>query len=655
MYYNCVKINIVGDIIEGGFNMLGNKRKTIGVFATQIHREFQDLLCRGICSRAYDLGYNVAIFSNYMGYNELIYEIGERDIANLPIYEDLDGIVIVPDTINDFIINVTDNIKRFSNCPVVSVKENMSEYYNVLFEEDTALDDIIHHFINHHKFTKINFLTGPRDNLVSDQRLSAYRRILAEYDILIEEERIYYGDFWKDAAEDAVESWFVDSEKRPQAIICANDFMAISVCNALAKRGILVPQDIAVTGCDNISISMDFTPAITTVGMPVFDMGMMAVDKIHMHNQGISQEGISYLKSITYIRESCGCKTKDSAENVLRRRNHLIDTVEDKDKSIFNNANMSISLTGTTTLDDLRSKLSKYIYLNEGFSSFYMCLFSEWDRDKDKVNMWMDKDVTMEVGIKNGTLLKKVDYNIKNLLPAIYMDEEPQFYYFNMLHHQEKCYGFTAISFERFQAYKPSYQGWLINVCNALENIKTHNALNRLVYKLEDMSIKDELTGLYNRRALHTLGQKYLDQSIKNHSSLMVFSADMDNMKYINDNYGHSKGDIAIKVVADSLMDASEDDEICIRMGGDEYSVIGVEYDNNKMSGFVKKFEDSIKKFNQDPAYDFMISISYGWSVTQANKDTDLEECLSLADRKMYQQKYEKAEKRFKQMETRKD
>lgn len=635
--------------------MFGDKRKTIGVFATQVHREFQDLLCRGICSRAYDLGYNVAIFTNYMGYNDLMYEVGEQDIANLPIYGDLDGIIIIPNTVNDFLVKITDNIKTTSNCPVVSIKENMSEYYNVLFEEYTALDDIIYHFINHHKFTKINFLAGPKDVLASEQRLSAYQRILTEYGIPIEEERIYYGDFWKDAAEDAVESWLVDSENRPEAIICANDFMAIAVCNSLAKRGILVPQDIAVTGCDNISISMDFTPAITTVGIPVFDMGMKAVDKIHMHNQGIAQENITYLKSITYIRESCGCKTKDSAENVLKRRNHLIDTVEDKDKAIYNNANMSISLTGTTTLEDLASKLSVYIHLNEGFSSFYMCLVGEWDRDKDKVSMWVDNDVTMEVGIKNGKLLEKVDFNIKDLLPTIYLDEEPQFYYFNMLHHQQKCYGYTAISFERFQAYKPSYQGWLINVCNALENIKTHNALNRLVYKLEDMSIKDELTGLYNRRALHTLGQKYLEQSFNNQSSLMVFSADMDNMKYINDNYGHSKGDIAIKVVADSLMGAAEDDEICIRMGGDEYSVIGVEYDNNKMTNFVKKFEDAIKRFNQDPAYDFIISISYGWSITQTNKDTDLEECLSLADKIMYQQKYEKAEKQLKQKETRKD
>lgn len=631
--------------------MFENGRKTIGVFVTQVHREFQDLLCRGICSRAYDLGYNVAVFSNYMGYGELMYELGERSIANLPIYERLDGIIMLADTmeVKDFKAHVLENIKNNSNCPVVSVGEKISQFHNVLIEDETVLDEIILHFIENHNFTKINFLTGPKESPVSNQRLSAYRRILAEYDIPVEDDRIYYGDFWKEAASEAVEKWLADPEKLPEAIICANDYMAISVCNELTKRGILVPRDIAVSGCDNIKRSKDFTPSITTVGMPIFDMGMNAVDKIHMYYQGKAQDNTSFLKSITYIRESCGCKTKDNEETLISRRNHIIDEVEDKDKHIYNNAYMSINLTGTTRQDELNRKLLKYLNLNEGLSAFYMCLFKEWDRHNEGLDSGVIskvRDLTMEVGFKNGKLLDKVDFNIKELLPTTYIDNEPQFFYFNMLHHQDKCYGYTAISFKRFQAYKPSYQGWLINVCNALENIKTHNKLNRLVYKLEDMSIKDELTGLYNRRALLKLGQRYLEQSKKNHSILMVFSSDMDNLKHINDNYGHAQGDIALKVVADGIIRASEDDEICIRMGGDEYLVIGIEYDEIKMINFIDKFENAIREFNQDTDYDYEISISYGWSLTKVNEDTKLKDCISVADKRMYKQKYGKTNRR---------
>lgn len=627
--------------------MLGKGRRTIGVFATQAHQEFQDLLCRGICSRAYDLGYNVAIFSNFLGYGELNYEIGESKIANLPSYKNLSGIIMLPDTmfVKDFKSNIEKNIEKYADCPVVSVRQYMEGHYNVLIEDENVLEEIINHFIEHHKFTKINMLTGPKDNPVSIQRLGTYKRLLRENGIPVEEDRIIYGDFWKFSAEEAVDKWLSNSDKYPEAIVCANDYMAMSVCNVLAERGVLVPREIAVSGCDNIEMTKDFIPPITTVGMPVFDMGMEAVNKIHRENQGLPQDSISYLKSITYIRESCGCSLKDNTENLLRRRNDLLNEVEDKDQAISNNAYMSIDMTGVTLQEDFNNKVAAYTYLNKDFASFYMCLFKDWDKylpDEDFGEIPSSGEITMEMGMKNGEWLQKVQFDIKELLPAIYIDEDPHFFYFNMLHHREKCYGYTAINFNRFQAFKPSYQGWLINVCNALENIKTHSELNRLVYRLEDMSIKDELTGLYNRRALHTLGQVYLEQSIENNSSIMVFSADMDNLKYINDNYGHGVGDLALKGVANALMYASEDDEICIRMGGDEFTVIGVEYDEQKMDRFLERFYDALNEFNESNKYHFSIRISVGWNITLANKDTNLEECHSIADARMYQQKHEK-------------
>ena len=78
--------------------MLGNNRRTIGVFVTQQFQEYQDQVCRGICARAVELGYNVAVFTNFLGYGDFQYEIGERSIADLPKYNTLDGIILLPDT-----------------------------------------------------------------------------------------------------------------------------------------------------------------------------------------------------------------------------------------------------------------------------------------------------------------------------------------------------------------------------------------------------------------------------------------------------------------------------------------------------------------------------------------------------------------------------
>ena len=626
--------------------MYKNNRKTIGVFVTQVHQEYQRILASGINKRAQELGYNVAYFSNFLGYGEFQYESGEKSIALLPWYEDLDGIITLPDTMfaHGFDEQIMEYVRRYAGCPVVSIRQRSEEFYNVLVEDSTILDDILKHFIIDHGYKKINFLTGPKDNPVSLERLDSYRRIMKEHNLEVKEEQIFFGDFWKFLGNDAVDYWLSEPELIPEAIICANDYMAITVCNALAEKGFAVPRDIAVSGCDNIVITEDFSPTITTAGIPVYDMGIEAVDKIDRCNRGIKEKQNSFLPTVTNIRESCGCAVPKPSEERTLRRNDVIKDLEAADKAIFNNAFMSVELTDVKTVDELDRKLASYTYMNEGFSSFYMCLHQNWEEigQEEQSEFTNKEDMILEVGIRNGVWLEKTEFSRRELIPAIYTEDKPQIFYFNMLHYQEICYGYTAISFYNNQAYQASYQGWLINICNSLENIRIHNMLNRLVCRLEDMYIKDELTGLYNRRALSHLAQKYLDQCVKNQDTLMVFSADMDKLKFINDNFGHSYGDVAIKAVADALLHAAKDDEICIRVSGDEFVVVGMEYDQVKMEEFIMNFEDYLNQYNNFSNLQFKVHVSYGWSIVKPSAGVKLEEYLVISDSKMYQQKYQK-------------
>jgi diguanylate cyclase (GGDEF)-like protein len=610
-----------------------------------VHQEFQETLSRGISKRARELGYNVAFFTNFLGYDEIQYEIGERSIADLPAFSKLNGIILLPDTMCDkeFKEGIRKNIGHNASCPVVSVRQRMEDFYNVLIDDKHVLDNIIRHFIIDHGYTKINFFSGSRDSVSSEGRLESYRRILNEYGIPFDEERVFYGDYWKDMSKEAIKFWLSNPLKRPEAIICANDNMAINVCNTLEEMGISVPSDIAVSGCDNILITQDFYPNITTVEIPVFEMGVEAVEKIHKHNEHINQDKNSIITTVTKIRESCGCKHKDDKEETKKRRNRVIHELEAGQAAISNNAFMSVELTGVKTMDDLNRMLCEYIFMNKGFSDFYMCLNKNWDLFlEDNVNGNSSDHMIMELGIRKGEVLTTVEFSKPAMLPSRYMEREPQIFYFNILHYQGNCFGYSVISFYGDEVYKPSYQGWLINVCNALENIRIHNELNRLVYKLEDMYIKDDLTDLYNRRALETLGEKYLKQCVEEQSKLMVFTADMDKLKYINDNFGHACGDIAIKAVADALKAAAEDDEICMRIGGDEFLVVGLDYEQKKMNSFLSKFNSEIDRFNREAGMEFKVNVSYGWSIVKPNKFISIEDCLIVADSKMYQQKYEK-------------
>ncbi|MBH1941926.1 GGDEF domain-containing protein [Mobilitalea sibirica] len=626
--------------------MFNNGRKTIGVFISQVVSDFQGILCRGISTRAQELNYNVAYFTNYGGYGQPVYDIGESRIADLPSYEDLDGIIITPDTlaIDGLEARIRKHIKESCSCPVVSVRRKIDEYYNVLIDDNTVIEDIIHHFINVHGFTRFNFLAGPKGFPDSDKRLESFKKVLASYGIPFEEERLHYGDFWKREGYRAVDKWLSSPLERPQAIICANDYMAVTVCNALEQRGISVPGDIAVSGCDDIEDAAEYSPAITTARMPILEMGIEAVNKIFNHMEGIPQDHNSYLKTVSIYRESCGCMISRAEEDKKRKR-YYISTIDSMVREVSRNAYMSADLTGLTKLEEVNDRLRFYVYENVGFTDFYMCLHNDWqtyNEDNNHEDRYNSDEMLMEVGIKNRVDYSKIKFLKKDLIPPEFADDKPMIYFFAMLHHQGVEFGYIAISFEQIQTYMMTFQAWLINVSNALENVRVHSELNRLVYKLEDMYIRDELTGLYNRRGLEILGEKYLKQAKDEHIKMMIFTADMDKLKSINDNYGHVSGDIAIQAIADALLYAADDDEICMRMGGDEFTVIGLEYDESKINRFVKKFVEFLDKFNQSGQHDFSVYVSYGWSLLTPDINTTIEDCLIVADSKMYQQKYEK-------------
>lgn len=636
----------------GGFKVLGNNKKTIGVFISHVKSDFQEALSKGIITKARELDYNVAFFTNFGGFGLQAYDKGELLIADLPDYEKLDGIIITPDIIllENLLVKYKENINNRSHCPVVSVRSESSEYYNVLVDDNHVLDEIITHFIEVHGFTRINFLAGPQGVPDADRRLESYKRILREHNLPVEEERIYYGDFWKNTVKFAVEQWLNSPLEKPQAIVCANDYMAFTVCRALEEKGILVPDQIAVTGCDDIEDSAEFTPSLTTARIPVFEMGMEAVIKIDKHNRGIKQPKISYVNSITIYRASCGCKRHWYHESNERRRNHIIVT-ESLQNEISHNAFMSTDLTGLTKLEEVTGRMWNYIYENENVSHFCMCLKKDWDyyHNADEADHQESCDeLTMVVGIKNQERFTKVRCTREELIPSVLAEDKPMFYYFALLHHQEHCFGYVGISFLEIQTYMLTFHAWLMNISNALENIRIHGELNRLVYKLEDMSIRDELTDLYNRRVIETLGRNYLKQCVEEHTKLMVFTADMDKLKYINDNFGHTRGDMALKVVASALTFAADDDEICIRFGGDEFMAIGMDYDEAKTKKFINRFVEELNKFNFMNEHNFSVYVSYGYKLIQPDADTTIESCLVTADTLMYQQKYDKEAKLIK-------
>jgi LacI family transcriptional regulator len=95
--------------------------------------------------------------------------------------------------------------------------------------------------------------------------------------------------------------------KLPEAILCANDQTALGVIHALAQRGIRVPQDVAITGFDDVPVARHLHPPLTTVRQPMLELGATAFDVLHARISEGAAAPDTVLPVELIVRESCGC------------------------------------------------------------------------------------------------------------------------------------------------------------------------------------------------------------------------------------------------------------------------------------------------------------------------------------------------------------
>ncbi len=169
---------------------------------------------------------------------------------------------------------------------------------------------------------------------------------------------------------------------------------------------------------------------------------------------------------------------------------------------------------------------------------------------------------------------------------------------------------------------------------------------HELVAELESLSIKDELTGLYNRRGLLSMVTQQYSIAKRIQKTLMLVYVDLDGMKQINDLYGHQEGDNALKDTADILKNAFRETDIIARIGGDEFVVFGMVIEHKGLnivtSRINEKLERNVGEYVARSAKPYTLSLSNGIAFADTEKPFSFDSMLSEADQNMYLQKQKK-------------
>lgn len=164
----------------------------------------------------------------------------------------------------------------------------------------------------------------------------------------------------------------------------------------------------------------------------------------------------------------------------------------------------------------------------------------------------------------------------------------------------------------------------------------------KLEDELKSISITDPLTGLYNRRGFITLAEHTILLAERLSKKVFVLFLDLDNMKFINDNLGHSVGDQALIDVASILRNTFRGNDVIARFGGDEFVVFGICGEDRDKNKVVERLREEVSKFNRENKRPYNISLSIGSIVYNPKEKLDLEKILEKADQLMYEEKRRK-------------
>jgi diguanylate cyclase (GGDEF)-like protein len=156
--------------------------------------------------------------------------------------------------------------------------------------------------------------------------------------------------------------------------------------------------------------------------------------------------------------------------------------------------------------------------------------------------------------------------------------------------------------------------------------------------ELRHLALTDDLTCLYNRRGFFAAATQQLKLARRNFQGMLLLFCDVDNLKQINDRYGHREGDLALVRTADALEEAFRDSDTLARLGGDEFVVLALEASDQNEAVILRRLEKTLKKSNASESR-YELSLSVGVARFDPQNAVSLGELMEQADKDMYEQK----------------
>ena len=625
--------------------MIFSKRKTIGVFISKLFRAFDEAFFKQLEIEAKKLDYDVVVFMTagyYIAKND--YDKQEQNILNFVDFDKLDGIIAVPSSYEkgEFRDKLVESLRN-CKCPVVILRENSTEFNCVYTDNIEATRKIMKHLIEDHGLKKICFQGVLSGNLEVNDRHRAYAEEMEKHGLHYGDDTCCDGNMWTNTGDIAYDKFFSDPTNLPEAVVCANDYMAMGLIRVLREHDISVPNDVIVTGFDNISDWCIDVPSITSIKPDYEGMtsqGFNLLDKL-IKKIALKQPVKMPLSGIFVKGESCGCgkKPENYFKQVATKTTSLLEIENDQDASMNN---LGIDLGGCDNLTDLHEVLISERANIPIIRDHYICLFGENGKLSNEI---ADKACLVHSICDHWDGgVPMITFDRKNILPPMCERlKEAQVFFVKLLHQKDHNFGYSVMQYDEGKFPSRCYVLSNALVSVALENMYRKAELLKLYEERKKSSITDIMTGLLNRRGL----MEKLEADWKNliGRTIAFVSVDLDKLKTINDTYGHAAGDYAIKLIGHAISNVLPDNATGARTGGDEFIVFLRNTNTEQVEKFISNLYEEVDRLNNIEHKTFLATASAGYSITHLYDYTTIDWCLQMSDKALYRAKADRQAK----------
>ena len=484
-----------------------HKPYLIGVIGAEVNGNEQRQLLSGIISQAQKSCVQILTLSNL--YNPL--EPEQADCTDNRIYDllysnDFDALILLTESFVNPALRRKLNgmLQQRPSVPVVLIGTPVPEFDAEQFKylntsDENDFETITDHLIENCVFRNITMLTGPLSIAVSRERLNGFRKSLQKHGIPFEESQIIEGDFWYHSGERLAIQYLGGEHPEPEALICANDYMAFGLLDAFSAAGADITAHFDVIGYEFIPKRNLHTPLLATFQRNRSALGAAAVDWLMQRLLGEPEELFQPPQGKLIGGTTCSGIDLQLHEEFLNTR------IRQHYEEWSLKSDMESRLMECRTIEAFVEIMGECLHLVRYAHDIVLCLFEDWYRQTHSEN-----SVLICRHISSRT--DRTPFFVEMMqLPSLVRRYENAAGYLNQVFFKERLLGFCMVYYDHPDTYDDTYRSWLKTVSNCLEFMRLKGDVRYLLQCRKLSPSYDSMTGVFSADGLRDAAQQMLN------------------------------------------------------------------------------------------------------------------------------------------------